>query len=330
MKLGRLNEKRRLGLAVKEALDTLPSAVCYFTAAGTIKLCNAAMYALYRRMTGSDLQSLEELNRALEDCGGKNGILRDGNVFLFPEGSAWQYSSGMVTAEGKRYTEVIFSNVTELYEKQRELRRQSGELKKMYRELKNLSETLLEMTREQEILNMKAQLHDQMNLGVAAIRQILRQNTTSAENAAAGEQFRRAIRILQAENAYPQDDVSEFLRDAEVMGVRVELSGELPKGREETELLLPVLREACVNAARHADATALYVETVRTEDTVTLRIRNNGDPPEREAIPQGGLADLKRSLEKAGGSMAVMSRPEFVLTVSVPAGKQKEEQEMPE
>ena len=40
---------------------------------------------------------------------------------------------------------------------------------------------------------MKSRLHDQMNMGVSAIRQLLRQNVTSEENTSAIVQFRRAI-----------------------------------------------------------------------------------------------------------------------------------------
>lgn len=43
---GRLKDKYELRVAVKEALDTLPTAVCYFTPSGTVKLCNTAMYDL--------------------------------------------------------------------------------------------------------------------------------------------------------------------------------------------------------------------------------------------------------------------------------------------
>lgn len=332
MKSGKLarkiSNKRRLRIAVKEALDTLPSAVCYFTSSGTIKLCNSVMYELFRKIAQCDLQSLDELNRALNDCNRTTGIIRDGNVFLFPDGNAWQYSCGeVITEEGNTYTEAVFSNVTELYEKRLELQRQSKELKKMYRELKTLSDNVLEMTREQEILNMKSQLHDQMNIGVAAIRQILRQNTTSEENSAAVKQFRRAIQILQAENAYPQDDVSEFIRDASVSGVHVNISGNLPEQKELLHLLLPLLREACVNAARHADATELYVASEQTEAEVTLRITNNGKQPECEVIPQGGLADLGRIITKAGGSIKIQSQPIFMLTVTAPFNKQKDKKE---
>lgn len=172
---GRIKKKYALRWAVKEALDTLPSAVCYFTAVGNVKLCNTAMYDLIRKITQNDLQTLDELNEALDSCNQNTGVIREGNLFLFPDGHAWQYSVDKVTAaDGRIYTEAVLSDVTELYEKRQKLQRQSRELKKMYRELKILSANVLEMTREEEILNLKSRLHDQMNMGVAAIRQILR------------------------------------------------------------------------------------------------------------------------------------------------------------
>lgn len=156
---GRIKKKYALRWAVKEALDTLPSAVCYFTAAGNVKLCNTAMCDLIRKITQNDLQTLDELNEALDSCNQNTGVIREGNLFLFPDGHAWQYSVDKVTAvDGRIYTEAVLSDVTELYEKRQKLQRQSRELKKMYRELKILSANVLEMTREEEILNLKSRL----------------------------------------------------------------------------------------------------------------------------------------------------------------------------
>lgn len=322
---GRIKKKHALRWAVKEALDTLPSAVCYFTAAGNVKLCNTAMCDLIRKITQNDLQTLDELNEALDSCNQNTGVIREGNLFLFPDGHAWQYSIDKVTAaDGRIYTEAVLSDVTELYEKRQKLQRQSRELKKMYRELKILSANVLEMTREEEILNLKSRLHDQMNMGVAAIRQILRQNTTSEENAAAIAQFRRAIQVLQEENAYPQDDMAEFIRDAEVSGIRVEITGDFPEEKEVLHLLLPVLREACVNAARHADASVLYITAERKSNAVRLLLANDGRQPQQEVIPRGGLVDLGRMLAEAGGKIEIQSQPQFLLTVTLPIGTEKE------
>lgn len=321
---GRIKKKHALRWAVKEALDTLPSAVCYFTAAGNVKLCNTAMCDLIRKITQNDLQTLDELNEALDSCNQNTGVIREGNLFLFPDGHAWQYSVDKVTAaDGRIYTEAVLSDVTELYEKRQKLQRQSRELKKMYRELKILSANVLEMTREEEILNLKSRLHDQMNMGVAAIHQILRQNTTSEENAAIA-QFRRAIQVLQEENAYPQGDIAEFIRDAEVSGIRVEITGDFPEEKEVLHLLLPVLREACVNAARHADASVLYITAERKSNAMRLLLTNDGRQPQQEVIPRGGLVDLGRMLAEAGGKIEIQSQPQFLLTVTLPIGTEKE------
>ncbi|MGN0609726.1 MAG: hypothetical protein ACI4J6_11005 [Oscillospiraceae bacterium] len=326
MKMGkiavRLKNRYALRIAVKEALNTLPTAVCYFNPSGTVKLCNTVMYDLFRKIAQSDLQSIDELKEALDGCDKSTGIVRDGNLFLFPDGRVWQYSAEEVkTADGKVYTETMFNDVTELYEKRQELKQQSRELKKMYKELKSLSESVQEATREQEILNMKSRLHDQMNMGVAAIRQILRQNTTSEENAAAVAQFRRAIQVLQEENAYPQDDVTEFIRDAAVSGIQVNITGNLPETGETVHLLLPVMREACVNAARHADAAMLYVTVEQSPDTITLCMTNDGKQPEEEITPRGGLVDLGKVIAEAGGRMEFRSQPAFALTVTLPICK---------
>lgn len=327
---GRMKDKFALSLAVKEAMDKLPTAVCYFTSVGTVKLCNTAMYALFRKIAQCDLQSIAELKAALDDCDRTTGIIREGNVFLFPDGKAWQYSEEEVrTADGRVYTEALFSDVTKLYKKQQELNQQSRELKEMYAELKTLSDHVLEMTREQEIQNTKSRLHDQMNMGVAAIRQVLRQNTASEENAEAIMQFRRAIQVLQEEIAWPQDDLAEFIRDAAVSGIRVQITGDLPNTGETPLPLLPVMREACVNAARHADATVLYITAKQTTDAFTLRMTNDGKRPEAEVTPRGGLADLGRLIAEAGGRLELQSQPEFALTVTLPVIRQKTEQEVP-
>ena len=49
--------------SVKEAFDHLPSGVCFFDKNGTVTLCNYQMYRVFFALTGTDLQSLPELQR---------------------------------------------------------------------------------------------------------------------------------------------------------------------------------------------------------------------------------------------------------------------------
>ena len=51
--------------AIKESFDRLPTAVCFFDRSGGIVLCNRQMYRLSQYLLNSDLQYLEELQKAL-------------------------------------------------------------------------------------------------------------------------------------------------------------------------------------------------------------------------------------------------------------------------
>ena len=309
---------------IKQAMDMFPCAVCYFAPSGDVKLCNLQMHRLFHRLAQKELQTLTDLTQALNDCDERSGIIRLSEVrqtYLFPDGKVWRYSQNEVAANGRTYTEALFADVTELYEKNLELHRQTAQLQKIAGELRQLSANVQTLAEERETLVAKSKLHDLMGSGLLAIRQILRQKATSAENAAAVERFRRAVGVLQEENSSPQYDIAEFVRDAAVSGIQVEISGELPKEKELLRLILPLLREACVNAARHADATVLYVSAEQTENAHVLQIGNDGKQPECEVVPSGGLAEFQKRMSEAGGGLKIQSQPVFQLTVTLPTDK---------
>ena len=72
---------RRLGKqalsrdSIKQALDMLPSGICYFTPSGNVKLCNRQMHSLFHTIAQSDLQTLAELQDALSDCDACSGVI---------------------------------------------------------------------------------------------------------------------------------------------------------------------------------------------------------------------------------------------------------------
>lgn len=233
------NERLDSG-CVKQAMDMLPCAVCYFAPSGDVKLCNLQMHRLFHCMAQKELQTMDDLAQALGECDDNSRIVRLSDVrqtYLFPDGKVWRYSQSQVIANGTTYTEALFSDVTELYEKNLELHRQAEQLQKIAGELKQLSENVQTLAEEREILTAKTRLHDSMGSGLLAIRWILQQKTDSSENNAAVMQFRRAVEALQEENISQQYDVSEFIQDAAVSGICVEITGELPK--EKTMLGVP-------------------------------------------------------------------------------------------
>ena len=309
--------------SIKQALDMLPSGICYFAPSGRVKLCNRQMDSLFRTISQSDLQTLAELQDALSDCDACSGVIRlswERQTYLFPDGKTWRYRQTEVKAsDGATYTEAVFSDITELYDKNLELKAQIKRLNAISRELKWLSDNALILTREKEVLSAKTKLHDDMGAGLIAIRHILHHNRTE-EAANAMDLFRRAVSAIKYDNAYPRgrSELDRFLQDAEAIGIKVNLSGELPEQEELRRVIILAMRECLTNSVRHAGATTMHITVEKKGDSVSVKITNDGRSPESEVVPKGGLHNLYRHIIDLGGTMEIQSKPSFALTVVLP------------
>ena len=317
-------ERQELGRdSIKQALDMLPSGICYFMPSGSVKLCNRQMDSLFRRISQSDLQTLAELQDALANCDACSGVIRlpwERQTYLFPDGKAWRYGQSKVKAEdGVVYTEAIFSDITELYNKNLELKAQIKRLNAISRELKWLSDNALILTREKEVLSAKTKLHDDMGAGLIAIRHILHRNRTE-EEANAMDLFRQAVSAIKYDNAYPRgrSELDRFLHDAKAIGIKVNLSGDLPEQEELRHVMILAMRECLTNSVRHAGATTIHITAEKKGDSVSVKITNDGRSPETEVVPKGGLHNVYRHIIDFGGTMEIQSKPSFALTVVLP------------
>ena len=321
--LWRLKKQALSHDSIKQALDMLPSGICYFTPSGNVKLCNRQMDSLFRTISQSDLQALSELQEALSDYDTGSGVIRlsrERQTYLFPDGKAWRYRQTVVkTSDGVMYTEAVFSDITELYNIELELKAQIRRLNDISRELKWLSDNALMLIREKEVLSAKTKLHDDMGAGLIAIRHILIHNRTE-EAETAMDLFRRAVSAIKYDNAYPQahSELDRFLHDAEAIGVKVNISGELPEQEELRRVMILAMRECLTNSVCHAEATSMHIMAEKKEDSFSVRITNDGRPPESEVVPKGGLHNLYRNIMDCGGTMEIQSKPVFELTVVLP------------
>lgn len=104
-----------------------------------------------------------------------------------------------------------------------------------------------------------------------------------------------------------------LLNEAAALGVEIKLDGMLPIEPVIYDLTVKAIRECVTNCVRHARGTAVFAEIRGIPGGYTVSVTNNGEKPKTEIREGGGLSDLRRSIEAAGGEMAVLSRPEFTL-----------------
>ena len=169
------------------------AAICIFSSKGLVRLMNRRMLAVGAMLLGSGIQTLGELREALQDP--PEGVAKDTSmpgVYHFPDGSALRFSeNGIQDRDGQRYTEVIAADVSELMAVRAQLDAANEALRK-------LGEEMADIVREEEILNMKIRVHDDVGYSLLSVRRACWQcESMEALHTLAG-QWRTTIRLLHA------------------------------------------------------------------------------------------------------------------------------------
>ena len=312
--------------SIKEAFDNLPTGVCFFNEDGLPVLCNRAMHRFSFAVSGRDVQFVADL----EECFAEgfvplNGVRREGKVFSLPDGTARQLEKRTFSYEnGALYTQYIATDVTDLNKNRLELAKENDRLSKVQAELRRLSANVVAATREEEILNTKMRIHDEMGRCLVEAQKYLRDASAESIPTEVVRSWQRTVTLLKSHNEPQQNDMLNQIRKT-CSAVKLEFiqTGKLPRQDTAAYLLTCAVRECVTNAVRYAEASELYAVFSETETAATVCVSNNGKPPAGEIIEGGGLSTLRRRIEREGGSMLVRSLPEFCLTVTVP--KESEE-----
>lgn len=273
-------------------------------------------------IAGCDLQTLTDLEQALHSPGG--GVqLRDeaARIYAFPDGTVYHFAVRPIQDKyGIPYTEVMATDVSRLAALHAALQQENERLADANRRAKRLYDNMPDIVREEEILKMKMQVHDDIGHTLLAARRALRHEHDLARIRSEAAEWESSISLLcraRQEDA-AEDPLTCMQRRAAVLGAAVQLRGAYPAARAARELYALVLRECTSNAVRHAGATELYADSEHRLQAWHLCITNNGAPPRAEIKEGGGLSSLRRRIEKAGGTVTVHSLPVFVLEVALP------------
>ena len=156
-----------------------------------------------------------------------------------------------------------------------------------------------------------------------AAQKYLKEDCTESIPDSLAIEWQRAVSMLKYNNETTDEDMLLQIRmTCESLKLAYVQEGKLPAEERTAYILTCAVRECVTNALRYADATRLYADFSESQTEATVRVTNNGKPPDSEIVEGGGLSTLRRRVEQAGGIMTVKSRPAFELTVTVPKGKE--------
>ncbi len=308
--------------SIKEGGDNLPDGICFFDEHGTVRLINRKMLSIGIMLFGNEIQTIDELHTALKNPPDAVECLDEAILlYRFPDGTVRRFTEHIIKdRDEKLLTEVIATDVTELYAKQAELNRENIKLADANRKMKWILDNMVDIVREEEILSMKMRIHDDIGYSILSARKALLQQQDIAlirENAVLWE---RALDPLYRANNMPTlpDEWETVKTRARELGLEIEVFGEPPANKLLQHLLVIAIRECVTNCVRHADSSKVFVALTSDGEEATCIITNNGRVPEQKIAEGGGLSSLRRRIEREGGRMELQSSPCFALTVILP------------
>ena len=307
---------------IKESFDNLPIAVCFFDTNGVVRLVNHRMLTIAGLLQKNGVQTLAEMESVLKSPpAGISCINPQLQIYRFPDGKALRFAQEqIITKAGLRYTQVTAADVTDLMRRQAELSKENAKLAEANDRLRRLFEQMPEIIREEETLQMKLRVHDDIGHSILVSRRVLLRQAGLEEIQASAAQWEQSIAVLYRSNQMraESDLWGTTIGKVSEMGVRVLTEGKVPDAPGIRSLAILAITECAANCVRHADGTELYVRFGQSSGCTELALTNNGTPPQEKICEGGGLSMLRHRIEEAGGHMEIQSFPCFKLMINLP------------
>ncbi len=108
---------------------------------------------------------------------------------------------------------------------------------------------------------------------------------------------------------------SECFSQAGAMGVYVIVRGKIPLDPRYRDIIGTAISVHVTNVAGHTTGNEAYITVTEDADFYTFVFENNGESRSVEVRETGGLRNVRRRVESAGGSMVIENRPAFRMTI---------------
>lgn len=298
----------------------------FFRQDGQPILVNLQMSRLSGFLLESELLNGNWLVEALRDEKKlKNGeiLKKEPDIFVKTwEERVWNFQGNEFIFNGERIFEWIASDVTEQWRLSKELEQRNQRLFEVNQQLRTYSMQMKQVTREQEILNAKIRIHDDVGRSLLAARAYLSGKGGKKDKESLMLLWKATISVLKKE-AEPEKKNStweQLQKAAESVQVRIVLGGSLPEEEKAGNILITAMYECLTNTVKHADGTEVYISIIEDDRKIKMQATNNGNPPEKVVEETGGLSNLRRIVEENKGQMVIESLPRFELRLELPKG----------
>ena len=326
----KINRMRQYGITVngiKETIDNLPDGICFYDKNGTTILTNQKMNILSSILTGHEVMNGFHFTDALfqgKFSGGKI-IRRSPALYIeLDDHTVWNFKLKEHITDNDILYELTGFNVTDQTELYRKIQDKNRIMEDINVRLKKYNLEMKLIVAEKETLESKIRIHDSLGRILLATRTYLQspEKTISRKELMDMWNLTTAILKNEAEDKKKQDLIKLLEEAAESLGVKIIIKGQIPEETQAGSIFIKTMHECLTNTVRHGRGTELYCNFSADENQYTGEFCNNGIQPE-EVKEGNGLGNLRKVVERAGGTMEIQTGSRYVLKVTLMKGKGK-------
>ena len=312
-------------LSIKQSLDALHTGIMFCDKNGTILLINQSMQQLMIIFMGKVERNANTFFNRLtqEDVsdGCEKNELEGQMVYRLLDETAWLFLDREIFIDNTPYRQISAVEVTLQWNTAAELSRQNALLKKRSKELEATLENIQAIYKKEAALRTKGRIHDVLGQRIALLVRSLREHgeldmslLSDFKDGLPSELKEPTGRI----NTY--QELETLIEVFHGIGVSIVFQGKWPQLRRAGRLFLNVITEGATNAVRHGFSTEIIVICKEDAKNWTMSISNNGTISGETITEGGGITNMRRRLSRAGGTLTVLTRPQFTLYIALPKG----------
>ncbi|MBQ9632295.1 MAG: hypothetical protein IJV04_05200, partial [Lachnospiraceae bacterium] len=317
--------------SIQQALDNLRTGVLFADRMDRVLLFNHTMEHLAGELGLGYPQTAGELWHALEALVESNDsdesapyrIPGEKNLYRFADGRVWHFTMTPLTAPGlEGFCRIAAEDTTDLYKTNAKLMEENHALQATNREMQDMLVRIADRIRQQESLNLKMKIHNEIGASLIALSEQLNLlSHTQTENGKTTEEQLRALQhavgCFRPPELAPKKGMGDVRRQAMDIHVDLKLVGVMPQDSTVTRVIAAAAQECITNCVRHAKGTLVKMQILEEEDHYRITATNDGLPPNRPITEGSGLSGLRRLVEQSGGTMQLFHAPEFRLEIRI-------------
>lgn len=305
--------------SLREGLDMLSDGIAFGTDSGIPLLVNSKMQYICGEAFGKSVTDTGIFeNITADELRPGCSVERDsaGTFLHLPDETVWNIRITSLKDGKRTVKEYAAYDVTEQYRKSEELKTRNERLDAVNAKIRLYSRNMDAIVREKEILAAKVRIHDDVGRSLLVLRAYLSGHGTRKD---VTELWERTVSVLKRESEIADNDdrLAALTEAANAVGVRLELSGEMPDDKTAGRITAAAIHECLTNTVKHAGGDSLNVRLRAEGNDIRITITNNGKPPEKPIAETGGLNDLRKTVEMYGGTMDIHTEGGFMLAITI-------------